>query len=147
MVTFLCLFCILASETSEIKYPLPDNKQVSPIVQKLRYTVVGTSLLAIASDGLVEYYYRKYQDEDGPGWCKKYRERTQLCEKIRDVSVWSAGISLVSYIVVEKFASKSQMPCLPAGKKSAPTKTQGFLNKLDFKFTDKKVELRIRYEI
>lgn len=134
MGTYLCLLFVSVIGVSEAKEPsCPTAGWQASLTQKLRYTTLGTSLLAIASDGLVEYYYQKYKSAEFPDECKKYRERTQLCEKVRDIAIWTTGLSLIGSIISEKLTHKSE--------------SYGFLDKLKFEFSGKKVGVRICYEI
>ena len=111
-----------------------EAKELSLITRGLRYTALSSSLLAIASDGLVEVYYGKYKDTDIPNECEKYRRRTQFCESTRDVCMWTAGLSLVGSIVAEKFTK--------------PRESHGFLNKFHLKLCNKKAPgVLIYYEI
>ena len=111
-----------------------EAKEPSRITQGFRYTALGSSLFAIASDGLVEYYYGKYKDADVPEQCEKYRGRTQFCENVRDVCIWTAGLSLVGSIVAEKFTK--------------PRESHGFLDKFHLKLCGKKAPgVLIYYEI
>jgi hypothetical protein len=115
----LLILALLLTGASQAKEP-------SRTIKTLRYTVVGTSVLAITSDWFVEHYFGKYKEAELSDDCVKYRTRTLWCENIRDASIWTAALSLTGSIVLEKL------------KKRPEEKEQGFLDKCHLKLYARK---------
>ncbi|MFA5033385.1 MAG: hypothetical protein WC614_10235 [bacterium] len=121
MRIIFCLIFVFIAEISEAQQIIP------PVTKKLRYVSLCSSLTAIASDWFVEYYYTKYKEVEDPDDCEKYRENTKLCENIRDISMWTAGISIAASIISEKLAKQP--------------KTQGSIQKLHINLGNKELEV------
>ncbi|MDD5528949.1 MAG: hypothetical protein PHX21_02845 [bacterium] len=118
------LFCLAFLFIAEIS---GAQQTIPPATKKLRYISLCSSLTAIASDWFVEFYYTKYKEAEEPSDCEKYRESTKLYENIRDISMWTAGISLAASIISEKFAKQP--------------KSQGAIQKLHINLGDKELEV------
>jgi hypothetical protein len=107
--------------------------EISSLTRVFRYGVVGSSLLAITADWFVEHYHQKYKKAETPLECTKYREDVMFWENVRNISIWSVGISLIGSIVSEKI------------KKPKKSKL-GFIEKIHIEVS-KNISISIYYAI
>jgi hypothetical protein len=125
MKIIFCLAFLFIAEISGAQQT--TTPVIPPATKKLRYISLYSSLTAIASDWFVEYYYTKYKEAEIPNDCAEYRENTKLCENIRDISMWTAGISIVGSIISEKLAKQPN--------------PQGSIQKLHINLGNKELEI------
>ncbi len=85
-----------------------ENSNEFTLRKGLTYGILIGAVSTIISDAGMEYYYAKYRNADTPSECKRYRNRTQLLETSRNVSIVTTGVSLGGLFLIDLIKGKDK---------------------------------------
>jgi hypothetical protein len=87
-------------------FSVSETKNDAFLEKGFTWTALIGTMSAIISDAGMEYYYSKYREAKTPSECERYRDKTQLLNATRNISIVAAGVSLGGLFLMDIFKEK-----------------------------------------